>query len=98
MIVKKLPTFAEVWPTSVRGWKNKLLAEITKGLMFPETRYPVTRHYDGTRFTVHLYNPYTEAQFKGIEKELAESGWAIVNVKQFFNHTNLILTVIEPQA
>lgn len=94
MIFNSFPTVNQIWPGRPKGWRQKLMSEVNKGLMFPETRYPMTRRGTEREFTVHVNKSYTAVQLESIAPALALAGWEILRVKEFTTHKNLILRVI----
>ncbi len=93
MIFNSFPTVNQIWPARPKGWRQKLMSEINKGLMFPETRYPMVQRGNERYFTVRVHKNYTAEQLSSIAPELALAGWELDRVKEFFSHNNLVLRV-----
>lgn len=89
-----LPTYAEV-EQRPNGKKEKMVALLTKAMLFPVNKNPVWETVDGTRRGMNLRLPslIPKADIRLAQLELRDAGWAISDIKYHAGNTLVQLVV-----
>lgn len=99
MIVKSLPTFAQVWNNGPKGKKAKLLEQVAQAMLFPtnQSRESTGGPNPVKTFIVRLASAVPHVDIVGLKDDFAKAGWKLGGVKYHAGNT-LIRLIHQPEA